>query len=338
MKRRGAQRSLAEQPRAVRVGRVTAVAHPDAASVRDLADRFRSYGYAVRNTPHFAMCRSPRRGGRTYVMHTFSQATVDEDVAGFIGDELAPLGFPSSQRDFGDALFGIVASTSPPSLACPRCGRLHLDHPQIWRHFSLNSLERLRRLLQQPSGDQQAQSHLTCFAAIYRRIIDCRAGTSLLDIGSNLGLLPVLLADGQAEIVGCDNRPEAVACAADLATAARAKVSFVLRDVLASDFAMIGRHDTVTAVHLLEHLREQDVAVALSNMLSVTKRRLIIAVPYETETQVVYGHVQSFTRSKLESWGRWCVETVGGGEYWTEDVSGGFLVIDRLRQFDSPLT
>lgn len=318
-----------DRPRAVRVGRVTAIAHPDAASMRRLADRFSSHGYVVRGTPHFAVCRRERPGGRAYVMHTFDETTVDEDVAGFIGEELAPLGFPASPRDFGDVLFGIAASTCPPSLTCPDCGRLHLDHPRVWRHFCLNSLDRLRRLLRDPGASERAETHLTRFAAIYERVAERRAGTTVLDVGSNLGLLPVLLADGGAAIVGCDNRPEAAAAAADLALAARVDVPFVLRDVLAPDFEEIGRYDTVTAIHLLEHLREDDVPAALRNMLSVANRRLIVAVPYEATAQVVYGHEQAFTPGKLDCWGRWCVETQGGGAYRIEDVSGGFLVVDR---------
>lgn len=262
-------------------------------------------------------------------MHTFDQTSVDEDVAELIGDELAPLGFPASAKDFGDVLFGIVATTSPPSLVCPDCGRLHLDRPGIWRHYCLNSLDRLRRLLGDLSTGGDGASHLTQFAAIYRRIVECRAGASLLDVGSNLGLMPVLVAAGGGPVVGCDNRPEAVECAADLAAAAQVEVAFVLRDVLAPDFPEIGRFDTVTAVHLLEHLPERALPVALANLLHVTRLRLIVAVPYEAEAQAVYGHQQAFTRRTLDGWGRWCVETLGGGAYRIEDVSGGFLVLDR---------
>lgn len=264
-------------------------------------------------------------------MHTFTEASVDEDVATFIGEELAPLGFPASGKEFGDALFGIVASTCPPSLMCPKCHRLHLDHPQIWRHFSLNSLHRLERLLREPPRDDRTVSHLAQFAAIYRRIMECRSGTSLLDVGTNLGLLPVLLVDGRSVLVGCDNRQESIISASDLAEAAGANVSFVLADVLATDFVRVGTYDTVTAVHVLEHLSERDVAIALGHMLEVTRRRLIVAVPYETDLQGFYGHEQVFTPRKLERWGRWCVEHLGDGEYSIEDVSGGFLVVDTIR-------
>jgi SAM-dependent methyltransferase len=183
-----------------------------------------------------------------------------------------------------------------------------------------------------PDGERSAGSHVVQFAAIYRRIIECCKGASVLDVGSSLGFIPVMLAehfDGMS-IVGCDNRQEAVACAADLASAAGVdQVAFVIKDVLSSDFTEMGMFDTLTAIHVLEHLDEGDLPTALGNLLHVTARRLIIAVPYEEQVQPLYGHEQAFTPEKLDRWGRWCVETLGGGSYRCEDVSGGLLIVDR---------
>src|SRR5262249_15295327 len=137
-----------------------------------------------------------------------------------------------------------------------------------------------------------------------------RRGESLLDVGSNLGMLPVLLAERApgTTLVGCDVRPDAVAIAADLAAVTGAAgVRFQVGAVLAPDLASAGRFDTVVAVHLLEHLTDAELPVALDNLLRVTIRRLVVAVPYEEEVQSLYGHVQRCTPARLRAWGEWCV-------------------------------
>jgi hypothetical protein len=85
----------------------------------------------------------------------------------------------------------------------------------------------------------------------------------------------------------------------------------------------------VAAVHLLEHLGDEQLRGALANMLAVTGHRLIVAVPYEGRKQRLYGHEQVFTPERLLRLGEWCVDSLGAGGFWCEDVSGGLLVVDR---------
>jgi SAM-dependent methyltransferase len=309
---------------AVRVGRVVAVPFADGDGLAGTVERLAARGFQVRETPHFVHCQR-RPGGQAVVLHRFDEATIDEDISPMVGDELGSLGVIASPNEYGETLFAVVASTCPSSLDCPECGQLHLDQTAIWRHFSLNTLDRLRSRLSaaEPAGG----SHTAVFAAIYRQILHCRVGDSLLDVGSNLGHLPVLLSERAPEltVVGCDNRPEAIACCEELAAATgSARIIFRLADVLAPDFVEIGRFDTVTAVHVLEHLTEEEMPIALGHLLDVTARRLIVAVPYEETPQPLYGHRQAFTPGKLRSWGEWC-----GGSFTCEDVRGGFLVVDR---------
>jgi SAM-dependent methyltransferase len=323
---------MTERSQAIRVRNVTAVAHVDDRDLRRFAERLSSRGYGIHETPHFVVCRRPPNGSSAVLLHTFDSASVDEDLSEMITDELGPLGVVHSLSEYGDALFAVVASTWPSPVDCPHCGRSHLDLTSVWRHYCINTLRRLRPLMAKGPGPNCTETHVVQFAAIYRRIIDCCAGTSVLDVGTSLGFLPILLAEHVSDIaaVGCDNRRDAVVCATDLAEATQAgRVTFRLGDVLAPDFAEIGRYDTVTAVHLLEHLPEDSLHAALTNMLSVTGRRLIIAVPYERVAEPLYGHMQTFTSEKLEAWGRWCVETQGGGRFWCEDVYGGLLIVDR---------
>ena len=315
--------------RAVRVGNVVAVPHAGGDDLGAMVGRLAARGFRVRQTPHFVHCQR-RPGGQVVLLHPFDESTIDEDVSPLVGDELGSLGAIPSAREYGETLFAVVASTCPASLDCPECGRLHLDRTAIWRHFSLNTLGRLRTWLATPGP--HGGSHTAVFAAIYRRILECRVGHSLLDVGSNLGHLPVLLSElgGDVTVVGCDNRRESIACCEELAAATGSgRVTFRQADVLAPDFAGIGRFDTVTAVHVLEHLPEDELPAALGNLLDVTARRLIVSVPYEEPVEPLYGHRQAFTPEKLRSWGEWCAETMAGGRSRCEDVAGGFLVVDR---------
>jgi SAM-dependent methyltransferase len=309
------------------MGRLTVVAQPDRQRVSRLTDRRAARGHEVRQTPHFAVCRGP--GGAVVLVHAFDATTIDEDLAALIAEELGPVGLVTSAQEYGEALFAVVASTCPEAAPCPRCGRVHLDLPAIWRHYCVNTLGRLRGLLDRPVANPA--SHVEQFAAVYRRVIDSCAGSSVLDVGSSLGFLPVLLVERRPGMVvaGCDNRVDAVQCATDLAAVAGAGVTFSVRDVLDPDFASGGSYDTVTAVHVLEHFTYAELPVALASMLEVATRRLIVAVPYEDEVQPLYGHEQRFSPERLRALGAWCLDTLGGGRLTLEEVSGGFLVVDR---------
>src|SRR5215472_10319758 len=121
---------------------------------------------------------------------SFSETTVDEDLPPLLVDELGPVGIITSEQEFGKALFGIVASTSPASLTCAECDRLHLDNPAIWHHYSINTLRRLR-LESRSNGPPPSTSHISQFAMIYKRVEEHRVGRTMLDVGSNLGILPI---------------------------------------------------------------------------------------------------------------------------------------------------
>jgi SAM-dependent methyltransferase len=307
----------------VRVGNVTVLAQSDEQKVRHFKQRLIAQSYKVKETAHFVICQKPSEN-RTILIHTFSQAIVDADLIAIVENELPASGILASEQDYGAVLFAIIASTFP----SPR------NQPLIWRRFCLNTLDRLRALISEPRETSfPSVSHIVPFAAIYQRVVELFIGQSLLDVGSSFGFLPVLVAEhsDNIAITACDNNPDAISLASDLAAATHTNHAvFLLKDVLSLDFPDVGHFDTVTAIHLLEHLAEQELPLAFTHLLQVASKRLIIAVPYEKKMEKLYGHQQVFTPEKLDFWGRWCIKVLGGaGYYWCEEVMGGLLVIER---------
>jgi hypothetical protein len=106
----------------------------------------------------------------------------------------------------------------------------------------------------------------------------------------------------------------------------------VQRDITDPTFPSIGTFDTVTAIHLLEHLPEAYLPLVLEHLLNVTAHRLIIAVPFEEQATMAYGHEVVCTPETLERWGTWCLDYLHGkGRYWQEEVRGGMLIVDKCR-------
>jgi 2-polyprenyl-3-methyl-5-hydroxy-6-metoxy-1,4-benzoquinol methylase len=164
-------------------------------------------------------------------------------------------------------------------------------------------------------------------------VFDLSIGHSFLDVGCSFGFLPVLMAEREPNmhIGGCDKNPDAIGFSRDLSEVSGVgHVAFMLQDVLDTNILRLGTFDTVVAIHLLEHLPEPDLSRALTHLLHLTARRLILAVPYEQEAKAVYGHQYVFTKEKLQQWGGWCLNTLqGAGRWWCEDVAGGMLIVER---------
>ena len=81
--------------------------------------------------------------------------------------------------------------------------------------------------------------------------------------------------------------------------------------------------DTVTAVHLLEHLPAEDTATVLDEMLRVARRRVVVAVPYEDVPEPVYGHLRTFDHAALHALGE-----RSGRPSTVADDHGGWLVVE----------
>jgi hypothetical protein len=212
--------------------------------------------------------------------------------------------------------------------------KLH-DPVGAWGIFSLNMLQRLREHIDEHTQQKPASTIGAC-AAVYRRHFALKVGASLLDVGRTCAFWPALVAErepyAQGNIVGVDNRLDAIHLSQHMAALTHHQdLTFLQIDLVSPQFVEeVGTFDTVIAIHLLEHLPEVQLALTFQHLLQVTRHRLVVAVPYESEATPVYVHEHVFTRETLAHWGQWCVESLDrAARFWCEDVERGLLVIDR---------
>ena len=278
-------------------------------------------GYALRETPHFLL--GQREGALTLIIHRFAPQEIDRQLGDYFLAELKPAGIVTGPEDFAALFAAVIGSLFP------------RDPDRGWHLFSMNALQRYHRLLSGdvPPDTPDQKQPTDVFAPLYRRVCALITGDSLLDAGCLSGYLPLLAAERLplARAVGVDISAEPFAISRAIAVErGLTNVQFVQADLLSPDLHTIGPCDTVTILHVLEHFSEADMYRALANLLPLASRRLIIAVPFETgEPEPIYGHLQLFTREKLESVGRWCLTCWQGGAIRYEDCAGGLLFIDR---------
>jgi len=290
-----------------------------------LKQRFSEGGYQIHQTSHFLLF-TRLQAPSTIIVHWFSPEEMNDDIKHYLVQELKPFGILTQSHQFGEILTGIVGSLFPD------------DVQRSWRYFGTNTLQRFLTFLATaytpPLPDYGT---IGMFATLYQRVCELSVGSSFLDVGCASGFLPLLVAERipfLTEVVGVDIQPDAFEVAAGLAKERHlTNVRFVQADLLANDFSTLGQYDTVVALHVLEHISERDMYYVLSNLLSVTVQRLILAVPYEQEIpEVAYGHLQLFSRTKLDSTGAWCIQQLkGAGRIWCEDCVGGLLLVERFR-------
>ena len=309
------------QERSVLVGDVIVV-NGHGANLTLLKQRFAEGGYQVKETPHFLLFTRPEVP-TTILVHLFAPEELHADIKHFVTLELKPLGVLNSSHHFGEILAGIVGSFFPE------------DVRRAWSYFGANTLQRFLMYLSTVSTPPYPDyTSIGSFATQYKRICELCAGKTFLDAGCESGFLPVLIAERlpfMERVVGIDIRPDMFDIVSELAQERHlVNVEFLQADLLAEDFATLGRFDTVTAIGVLEHFVEAEMYQTLANLLKVTTRRLILIVPYEREPETVYGHEQVFTPEKLELIGKWCVQRLDGmGRIWLEECVGGLLLIER---------
>lgn len=278
-------------------------------------------------TPHFALGRN---GRRLVLAHTLRQ--VDNDVCVLLAQELFAPGWVDGTEAFERLMTGVV-------LSC------HDDAVAAWEAFYRASLARLRSLCSVgadhlaagPAADRSGEGAIAGFAPVYRRALDLvrEAGTrTLLDLGTCFGFFPLLMASEAASAAA----PASEVCAADLCLGSCVLLGRMARrlgtpvpvlacdadDIPVSDDGM----DTVTLLHVLEHVGRERAERILGEVVRVARRRVVIAVPLESVPDATFGHVQAITTRDLQLWGE-SIATRGPWEARVEEYHGGWLMLDR---------
>lgn len=265
------------------------------------------------------------------VVHSFSLAQIDNNLGYYVANELLPLltvtaGRPAPAR--APDPFAYDEQTVFEHCVGAIVRSIDGNERRAWHRFYANSLDALERAMARPAGHHD---FIEPFGAIYRQAISLLRGRTLLDAGTCFGFLPLLLARRQAaeaaleQVVGCDLDSALMSFATAYATCeGHGAARFVQADLLAPEFARVGRFDTVTCIHVLEHFACEQTMLALENLWRVTRRRLIVAVPIEPTPDARFGHRQVFDRERLLALGR----ELGARHHYLEE-QGGWLVVDK---------
>jgi hypothetical protein len=267
-----------------------------------------AYGHAY-ESPHFTVFSLD---DAIVVLHRLESAAIDNDLAELVAGELVRPGHVPVPRAFERCFAGVVLS----SASGPR---------EAWRAFYDNTLSKLQQVA---SGSYPGRDSgpVAVFGRIYQHARALAAGSSLLDVGTCFGFFPLLLQQSapQLSVVALDVSAPILELARDAAVfrPRGGTVEFVCGDACSLPFA--GRSfDTVTALHVLEHLAPSSASRTLQEMCRVARCRVIVAVPMEEKADPAYDHLQKFDRESLIKLGE-----KTGWRCSFEDYLGGWLVLE----------
>jgi Methyltransferase domain len=272
----------------------------------DLGDRgVQRVGWV--QTPHFEVGRQDQR---IHVVHWLPVSRIDDDLTGLLATELFDPGWVCGADAFERIFTGVVLS----SFQEPLDG---------WELFYRNTLG---RLLQAPSGLAGAGGSIDGYRPVYERAISLVAPGEILELGCCFGFLSLqLAARGDVRVLASDVSAGTVglfdAVQPRLGSDVRTLVANAARVPLPDQCV-----DTVLAVHLLEHLDDDDCTAVFGQALRLARHRVVIAVPFEAERSVELGHVRTFD---LESLAAAAGDLPSGWHARVSEYHGGWLVIDR---------
>jgi Methyltransferase domain len=250
-------------------------------------------------TPRFC---AQRRGHLLLVEHDLTPDELCDELAVMVAEQLADTGALRSQSEFEMVFTGVVRSTVDGGLSA-------------WLRFYRNSLGKL-------------EEGTTAFAPIHAWAASLVRGHWLFDLGSCFGFFPLRMARRGIDVT-----------ATDISTPTMHLLAQVSRELCrplttigcnATGVPMPDRSaDTVTALHLIEHLPTDVIDAVLDEALRLARRRVVIAVPFEDEPRACYGHIQRFDLPTLRGIGdRLCARHPGiaASSY---EFHGGWLILDR---------
>lgn len=235
-----------------------------------------------------------RNGSTVQVCHGLTEAEIGECLVPVVTEQARHVGL--SQREFELVLVGLVRTTVA-------------DPIEAWSTYYRNSLNELL------AGTAD-------FAAVHARAESLVLG-SVLDMGSCFGFFPLRLATKGHSVTATDVSAGTMRLLAAVAPRLGVTLDSVVcdaADVPVADASV----DTVTALHLLEHVDAGTGSRIVAEALRIARRRVVVAVPYESEATACHGHVRTFDEPALIELG---LST--GVRFQTSEHHGGWLVVDK---------
>ncbi|BBX67981.1 SAM-dependent methyltransferase [Mycolicibacterium psychrotolerans] len=236
------------------------------------------------------------------VEHDLTAGELSDELTGLLTEQLVDTGVLHGQSEFELVFTGVVRSTVDGGLSS-------------WLRFYRNSLAALER------GD-------AAFAPIHAEAAAQVRGHRLIDLGSCFGFFPLRMAALGHDVLATDLSHSAMRLLDRVSARLRRPLT-----TLASDAADVGlpdgSADTVTALHLIEHLPTGVLNAVLDEALRLARRRVIVAVPFEEEPRDCYGHLQRFDLPRLHRLADGLTARHPGITAHTYAFHGGWLVLDR---------
>ncbi|WP_194861542.1 mycofactocin oligosaccharide methyltransferase MftM [Dietzia sp. SYD-A1] len=170
------------------------------------------------------------------------------------------------------------------------------------------------------------------FSPVHDRAVAEMVGHSAVEIGCCFGFLSLRLAREGVRTVAADLDPAVLGLLRSCAPADGPLPSPICLDARTTPLAPAAT-DTVYLVHVLEHVDEEPGWDMVREALRLARRRVVIAVPFETVAVTQYGHVRTFDVPTLTALAA-RIEAVGDGRASrvrtrVDEHHGGWLVVDR---------
>ncbi|MBO0867231.1 MAG: class I SAM-dependent methyltransferase [Micromonosporaceae bacterium] len=249
-----------------------------------------------------------QRAPELVIVHDLVPERIDNNIGRYVVHDLLPM-IQQVRAEYGAvAIYAWPSGTSHEvytTLVGMVVWSIHADVRIAWRWFYQNTLD---ALADGSSDVDDPTDFIGPFRNIYRRIADLWAGDSLLDVGTSHGFLPLLLsrwagAGRAGGVRGVDKNSFLIRIARAQAAEQRLPARFDQVDLFEPAADRLPRFDTVTALHLLEHLPMRRTEDALERLWQLTGKRLIVNVPIEAEPNAEFGHEQVFDVPRLERLG-----------------------------------
>jgi len=250
-------------------------------------------------TPRFCIRRA---AGVLTVEHDLAPHEVCDELAVLIADQLVDGGLLTGQGEFERVFTGVVRSCVAGGMAA-------------WLRFYRNSLHKL-------------ESGTTAFAPVHACAAELTVGSTLLDLGSCFGFFPLQMSARGYDVTATDLSAPAMRLLTRVSTRLGRPLQTLACNALAVPLADRCT-DTVTVLHLIEHLDPAAGWAVLGEALRLARRRVVVAVPFESHPRECYGHIRSFSLHVLEEIATQIRTEHHGVHARIFEHHGGWLVIDR---------